>query len=86
MSISKVLLANGANIDVKNANFWSPFDYAQERDNPTIAHLIEDTLMEKLFSRVVVGGILSEGEFREFLADGVCDARILIHIANFAYH
>lgn len=45
---------------------------------------VQDLLMEKLFSMIVVGGICSKGQFRDFLAEGVCDARLLIHIASFA--
>lgn len=51
-----------------------------------IMDFIEDLFTEKLFSKVITGGIQSRGQFRDFLAEGVCDARLLIHIANFAYH
>lgn len=51
-----------------------------------IIDFVHNLLMEKLFFTVVTGGILSNGtEFRDFLADGVCDARLLIHVAKFAY-
>lgn len=43
----------------------------------------EEMALERRFVKVVVGGILSGGEFRGFLAEGVCDARLLICIASF---
>lgn len=44
-----------------------------------------DWLTEKRLSRVVARGIQSRGQFHAFLADGVCDARLLIYVAKFAY-
>lgn len=46
---------------------------------------VVNVLTEKLFSSVVALGISSVGRFRDFLAEGVCDARLLIHVANFMY-
>lgn len=50
-----------------------------------IIDFVRNLLMEKRFSKVITGGICSNGQFRDFLAEGVCDARLLIHVANFAY-
>lgn len=45
---------------------------------------VRDRLVEKKLSVVVTAGIMFKGQFRDFLADGVCDARLLIHISAFA--
>lgn len=89
-SVARFLIARGAIANIKDRTGNTPLDYAKYYSAyEEMRCILIDGAMEQLFIKAVVGGILcppSSTPFRSFLADdGVCDARLLIHIAEAAY-
>lgn len=50
--------------------------------HPELRMLID----ERVLSGVLARGLVVKGPFFDFLAEGVCDAQILLHVGRFMYH
>ena len=85
ISIVQLLLLSGARI-VKNRDGQTPLDFANMYPLTEMAMVLENHLVTVNLSGVIARGLSDGFEFSDFLVKGVCDARLFIIIANFAYN
>ena len=79
LSLMKHLLSAGVQIDDK------AIEIAKMRINKDMISLLENQLVTEKLSGMISRGLTDGLEFSDFLVKGICDARLFLIVAKFAY-
>ena len=86
ISVVKLLLSEGARFYIDYVNGYTPLDLAIKQNKPEIVSLFENHLVTTNLSGIISRGLTDGFEFSDFLVKGICDARLFIIVAKFAYN
>ena len=85
MDFVKLLLSKDARFDIKEENGQTSLDLAKQKNNSEIVSLLENHSMTTNLSGVIARGLTDGFAFSDFLVKGICDCRLFIIVAKFAY-
>ena len=85
-SLINLLLSKGARADTTTKHGITLLGLAKIHESAHIVSLLEDHFVAINLSGVISRGLDDGHDFSDFLVKGICDCRLFLIVANFAYH